>query len=280
MIYAQRPQIVVHIYRRNFLDEEQFVHRRIHSRHEKREEMKTKVVSLNRGKIRLYYGDCLDVLRKMKKESVDTVLADPPYGIKYRNTRGDTILNDDRPFIWWLHDAFRITRNGGALLCFCRWDVGEFFKSAIQLSGFVIRSQVIWDRQFHGMGDTKKSFAPQHDIIWFATKGNFVFPAGRPSSVFACRRPTRIKFHPTEKPVDLMTQLLNSVAPRGGRVLDPFMGSGSSALACKQLDLRFVGIEKEPRLFRTAHRRLVVRIQRGYPAFSQDSGAGKAKRVA
>lgn len=63
--------------------------------------------------VELYNGDCLDVLRQLPADSVDLVLTDPPYGIGYKDRRGRGIQNDARPFIWWLHDAFRVTREGG-----------------------------------------------------------------------------------------------------------------------------------------------------------------------
>ncbi len=221
-----------------------------------RKAVKRRVHKLDKGRTKLYFGDCLDVLRHIKSSSVDTVLADPPYGIKYHNRNGQRIINDERSFIWWLYDAFRITKEEGSLMCFCRWDVEQNFRVAIELAGFIVRSQVIWDRQIHGMGDVNRAFAPRHDIILFATKRDFVFPASRPASVIACCRPTGTRLHPTEKPVSLMVQLLRPVTSAGGLVVDPFMGSGSSALACRELNLRFVGIEKDLRFFRTARDRL------------------------
>lgn len=204
-----------------------------------------KTVLQRKPKIELYRGDCLTVLRSMRSESVDAVVADPPHGIGYLSKRsnGPAIVNDERPFVWWLYDAYRVLKPGTALVCFCRWDVREVFKTAIEVAGFKVRSQWVWDRKVHGMGDCKATLAPRHDLMWFATKVKFAFPSGRPKSVIASgaiRGPRMM--HPTQKPVDLLANIVRWVTPKGGTVLDPCMGSGSTGEACVQKGFGFVGI--------------------------------------
>jgi DNA modification methylase len=202
------------------------------------------------------HGDCMDELRKLPEECADAVVTDPPYGIAYTNKRGQKIRNDERPFIWWLHDAFRILKPAGALLCFCRWDVQEAFRWGIELAGFRIKSQVVWDRRVHGMGDTKAAFAPRHDVIWFAVKGRFAFPGKRPSSVLSVQRILRDNLHPTQKPVELMRCLVEAVVHPGGLVVDPFAGSGSTGVACALAGCNFLGIEADGAHFSTAEQRV------------------------
>lgn len=204
----------------------------------------------NGAKATIYHGDSLDVLRTLPDASVDAVVTDPPYGIDYQSGRVEKerrrarIANDTQPFVWWLYDAFRVTRDGGALICFCRWDVQEAFRAAIEWAGFTVKSQVIWDRKHHGMGDLHASFAPMHDVVWFATKGDFRFPAGRPVSVVSSPRLDGAELqHPNQKPVELMAYLVRSVARAGSTVLDPFMGSGSTVVAAVQEGCNAIGIE-------------------------------------
>lgn len=213
----------------------------------------------------LHLGDCLDVLRTIDAESVDSVIADPPYGMDYQSARRidasarkAKVLNDARPFIWWLHDAHRVTREGGALVCFCEWRHQETFRIAIEAAGYTVKSQVIWDRDWHGMGDLNAAFAPQHDVVWFAVKGRgFSFKSGRPHSVLRFRRvAAEALVHPTEKPVALMEHLVAKVTPAAGTVLDPFAGSGSTGVACVNTGRRFIGIEREPKYFEIARERI------------------------
>ena len=120
----------------------------------------------------IIHGDSLTVLRQMEPESVDAIITDPPYGINYVSQTGASIKNDKSPFIWFLYDAFRVLKSGeaghGGLICFTRWDVEQTFIDAMKIAGFNVKSEVIWDKVYHGMGDTKAAFAPSHENIVFA----------------------------------------------------------------------------------------------------------------
>lgn len=211
----------------------------------------------------IHQGDCLIEMKKLEVETFDAIVTDPPYGIDYQSAwRTDKelhkpkIANDGKPFIWWLHDAYKLMKSPGALICFCRWDVQDVFKIAIETAGFEIKSQVIWDRQSHGMGDLEGAFAPQHDVIWFATKGNFKFAGERPKSILYSMRLSGLDLsHPNEKPVNLMRQLIKPLFEKG-HVLDPFCGSGSTGVACRDLGLEFTGIEIDPIYVELANRKI------------------------
>ncbi len=221
----------------------------------------------------MIHGDCMRVLPLLPDASVDVVLADPPYGI-HCNIRLDTVrprprwrthvTNDQHPFIWWLGTAARLLRSPGALLCFCRWDVQETFKEAVEASGLKLRSQVIWDRVGHGCGDCAAQFGPQHEVVWFATKGRFAFAGRRPKSVIRVPRLHSSKAaHPTQKPVPLLTELLRPLASPGAVVLDPVAGTGSAGVAALLLGHRFIGIELERVHCHTARRRLRAAYRQG-----------------
>jgi len=212
----------------------------------------------------IYHGDCLDVLSRLEPETFDAIVTDPPYGIDYQSAwRTDKaewkpkIRNDKAPFIWWLYHGWRVVREGGCVLCFCRWDTQDVFKVALDAAGFTTRSQVIWDRIDHGMGDLKGAYAPQHDVIWFATKGAFDFHGARPKSIVrAARLSGEALQHPNEKPVSLMVTLVRDVADAGDVVLDPMMGSGTTLVAAKAIGRRAVGIEADERYCELAAKRL------------------------
>lgn len=213
---------------------------------------------------KIYNMDCLDGLRQIPSEYVDCIITDPPYGISYqsawrtdRNERFEVIAGDGSPFIWWLYDAYRILKPNSCLVCFCRWDVQEAFKQAIEWAGFKLKSQVIWDRQVHGLGDLKAQFAPQHDVVWFAVKGKFEFPNGRPTSIVRVARvPADKLVHPTEKPIELMRFFVEKCSLPGSLVLDPFMGSGATARAAKDAGRQFIGFELNPDFCQVAENRL------------------------
>lgn len=215
----------------------------------------------------IIHGDSLTVLRQMEAESVDAIITDPPYGIDYHTKRtGASIKNDKSPFIWFLYDAFRVLKSGasgqGTLVCFTRWDVQQTFIDAMKLAGFQVRSEVIWDKVMHGMGDCKSQFAPTHENIIFAVKGKFSFPGHRPKDVVSFMKLSSSQMiHPTEKPVGLLASLITSVTKPGDLILDPFAGSGSTLVAAKKTGRRFIGIELDDKHFEKAQRRIEEAVE-------------------
>jgi len=149
--------------------------------------------------------------------------------------------------------------DGGALLSFCNWSTSHLWHQHILDAGFTIKSQVIWNRLHHGMGDLKGAFGPMHDIIWYATKGRRIFVNGRPKSVIECQRPspTQDFGHPTCKPVPLMKQLIHAIDDgKSTTIVDPFLGSGSTGVAALELGFDFIGGEIEDDFIKIAADRL------------------------
>lgn len=200
------------------------------------------------------------LLPRQPAQSAQLVLADPPYGINYVSRQATiqrTIANDDGPYIWWLREAWRVVRDGGALICFTRWDVAPVFEVAIKAAGFRVRSQLVWHKPGGGMGDCKQQFAPSHEMAWFAVKGPFAFPGPRPMSVAthpAPRGPRRT--HPCQKPVSLLASYIEATTRPGDLVIDPFCGSGASIVACVRTDRRGLGIELDHKHVAQARRRV------------------------
>lgn len=193
----------------------------------------------------------------MPDESVNAIITDPPYGINYVSQTGARIKNDKATFIWFLYDAFRVLKSGGTLLCFTRWDVEQTFIDAIELAGFRVKSEVIWDKVYHGMGDTKAAFAPAHENIVFAIKGKYSFPGGRPKDLVTFSKLGSAQMiHPTEKPVGLIANLITAVTKPDDLILDPFAGSGSTLVAAKKSGRRFIGVELDDEYYEKARRRI------------------------
>jgi len=214
-------------------------------------------------KIDLLHGDCLELLKDIPDGSIDLVLTDPPYGMGFQSNwckskpKHEKIKGDDRPFIWFLNDAYRVLSDNSALVCFTDWKNQDVFKMAIEAAGFKIKSHVVWNRLHHGMGDLKGSFAPMHDIAWFAVKGNYKLKGKRPKDVLSHKRiPGNKNIHPTMKPESLIVELLQSLTVEGDTVLDCFLGSGTTGVACKNLNRNFIGMELDGDYFEIAKQRI------------------------
>jgi DNA modification methylase len=203
--------------------------------------------------LQLREGDCLEELKSLPDGSIDAIVTDPPYGMNFQSNwvpddkKKAKIAGDEKPFIWFLYQAQRVLKDGGALVCFTDWKNQELWRLAIDCAGFAVRSHCVWDRVGHGMGDLKASFGPRHDVFWFATKGAFAFPGKRPQSVLRHQRPaSHMSIHPTRKPVELMREIVAAVTGPGEMVLDPFAGSGSTGEAAVAEGRRCILIERDP----------------------------------
>ena len=222
---------------------------------------------------RLLRGNALDVLRSLPTASIDAIVTDAPYGIGYRSTRGERILGDRSPEIWWMGEAFRVLRRRSPVVCFCRWDVSETFRTALEAAGFRIRCPLVWNKARGSIGDCRRTLAPAHEIAWIATKGDWRLPGRRIPDVLTYPRvPPSRRCHPTEKPVGLLREILACVTREGDLVLDPFAGSGSTGEASIREGRRFLGVELDPRHAATARRRLGS-ARRAVSGFSPDDSA-------
>lgn len=215
------------------------------------------------GPCRLIRGDCLSVLPALDSGCVDACITDPPYGMDFQSARRiesesfARIANDTQPFVWWCWPVYRLVKDGGCVMCFCRWDDADAFRDALRWARFTVKSQCVWDRGNHGLGDLNGSPGPRHDTIWMATKGRFTFHGRRPVSVLSHMMLSGADLtHPNEKPVELMSELCEDYCPFGGTVLDPFSGSGTTGVGCIRTGRNFIGIEQDETHFESMCNRI------------------------
>lgn len=196
------------------------------------------------GNATLYLGDAREVVEVCPPW--DSIVTDPPYGMEfrsnYREVRHDAIANDDTDelLVW----ACNLSAKHSAYI-FCRWD---------NLMGDVPRpkSCVTWVKNNWSMGDLEHEHGRQTEVALFYPGPSHEWPGKRPTDVVHAPR-TGNEHHPTEKPVYLMEQVLGWTR---GIVIDPFMGSGTTGVACMNLGRSFIGIEREPKYFDIACRRI------------------------
>jgi len=210
--------------------------------------------------IKLYQDDCLEVMESIPDNSVDMVLTDPPYGMgfksNYRKEKYNKIIQDDN--LLWLdkfsEEAFRVAKDNSAHYIFCSFHNIDIFKQAFE-KYFKIKNILIWEKNNASMGDLKADFAPKIEFILFLQKGRRFIEGKRDPNIFKFAR-TGNKLHPTQKPVDLCEYLITKFSKPTEVVLDPFMGSGTTGVACKNLNRDFIGIELDEKYFNIAKERL------------------------
>jgi DNA modification methylase len=202
------------------------------------------------GDATLYLGDCREILPGLS--GVDAVVTDPPYGIAFESNHvgkkttatwmRSQIVNDSdlsaRDFVLDWHR--------GAWAAFGSHKVGAPAGT---------RGVLVWDKgPASGMGDLSFPWKTSFELIFIGGEG---WEGHRDEGVikdhWIVTRASMGRVHPNEKPVSIMEHIVKK-AP--GTVLDPFMGSGTTGVACVKLGRRFIGIEIEPKYFEIALRRI------------------------
>ena len=200
---------------------------------------------------RLQLGDARELITQAPA-GFSLLLTDPPYGVDFQSKRRVTsatkprIENDQQqPALELLADVLnaacpRMADNATCLI-FTGWKLEPQFREIIRAAGFEIRGSLIWVKHNHGAGDLTGSFAPQHERIIHAVKGQPALRRRVPDVLYG--RDKQNSEHPTEKPRDLLRQLIKTTTDPGDTVVDPFCGSGSTLLEASALERDFFGIE-------------------------------------
>ena len=199
---------------------------------------------------RILQGDCVAVMKTLSPASVDFILTDPPYAVRYRDRSGRTILGDDNDA--WLAPAFtemyRLLKPNAFCVSFYGWDAADRFIAAWRQAGFKIAGHIVFRK---GYASSSRFLERRHEQAYLLMKGAGPLPACPLSDVMDWKY-TGNRLHPTQKPVSVLKPLIRSFSKPGAVVLDPFCGSGSTLVAAKMLQRDYLGIELDSQHHRTA----------------------------
>ncbi|HBR26216.1 MAG TPA: modification methylase [Rhizobiales bacterium] len=245
---------------------------------------------------RIIVGDCIEALGRLAEASVDLVFADPPYNLQLNsellrpdNSRVDGVDDDwDKFGSFAAYDAFtrawlqacrRVLKPSGSL-----WVIGSYHNifrvgATLQDLGFWMLNDVIW-RKTNPMPNFRgRRFTNAHEtLIWASTgpkarytfnyesmkalnedlqmRSDWLFPIC--SGAERLKQDSGRKTHPTQKPEALLHRVILASSHPGDVVLDPFLGSGTTAVAAKRLGRSFIGIEREAAYAQAAEARLAA----------------------
>lgn len=226
-------------------------------------------------------NDALEEIKKLNNNSIQMILTDPPYGIDYQSNWGrngeklEKIKNDDNLdwFQEFSDECYRVLENNSAFYCFTRYDVYPYMYNCLMNSGFKIKNLLVVQKgQKGGNGDLQAQYSNDCELIIYANKGRRKFNKtqlaksdGRKGSAEYRTRLPNVWFdtsyntypkstvnvsnqnddviHPTEKNVELFEWLIQISSNEGDIVFDPFMGVGTTAVACNNTNRRYLGYE-------------------------------------
>lgn len=204
--------------------------------------------------IDLRLGDCLEILPSI---AADAVVSDPPYGMRLQTNYADRkrgalapcnnfvpIVGDDRPF-----DPAPLLRFKTVVLF-----GANYYAAALPASG----AWIVWDKLDGLQSQREIGFNDNSDceLIW-TNKGNAArILRHRWMGAMKASEHNQRRVHPTQKPIALMSQIINHYTRPGDTVIDPYMGSGSTGVACVEAGRSFIGIEINPDYFAIAEKRI------------------------
>jgi site-specific DNA-methyltransferase (adenine-specific) len=240
----------------------------------------------------LYNEDALTGIVRVADASVDLVIADPPYGLGKDYGNDSDRLGVHEYLAWsrrWIDAVLPKLKANGSLYVFLTWqhspEVFSYLKTHLAMV-----NEIIWDRRVPSMGGSTRKFSSVHDNIgFFVNSRDYYFDVdavripydavtkkARSRSIFVGKKWLEVGYnpkdvwsvsrlhrqhgeredHPTQKPLEIIERMVLASCPEGGIVLDPFMGSGTTAAAAVRHGRRFVGFELNPEYFGIVEKRM------------------------
>ena len=234
--------------------------------------------------------DCLSFLKKIKNNSIDLILTDPPYFIGFDGGKGwDSQWKSEKEYLeWcklWTAECFRVLKPNRIFAVFGTLKTDTFIKYKLEIlnsiSDFHSQNEIIWS--YNWGGRNRDNFARKHEYIWCYSKGKkFLFNSedvmverkqkinirtGQcfekgtiPTCVWEKNNHTcskeYVNWHPTQKPLLILERIINAYTNKNDKVLDIFGGSGSTMLACFATGREFYGCELSEEYYKKSLERL------------------------
>ena len=216
----------------------------------------------------IHNEDCMVGLRRLPDACVDLIVTDPPYGISYISHMSTDVAYKERvmhtewdrdfDFTDYHKELYRVLKDDSFMYV---WGSFENYET---MRAVGMDRVLVWDKGVIGMGDLK-DWGIGFELVYVFKKGRPKLRGKRVSGVFRISQRKNRRhvpgffgktLHPTQKPVSVMRYLIEKSSDIGDIVLDAFMGSGTTALACKQTKRHYIGYEVEPSYCRIAENRL------------------------
>ena len=224
--------------------------------------------------IRLFNGDCLEVMDKLIEQGVkvDAIITDPPYKLTsggHANTKikgcigrienehaktGNIFSHNKITFKDWFGKAYQLLKDGTHFYCMCNDKNLQGVLNAGEEAGFKEVNVLVWEK---GMHTPTQYYMKNVEFIVLFRKGKAKYINNMGSFALIKIHGVRgNKIHPSEKPVELMKHLIENSTNENDLILDPFIGSGSTGVACINTNRKFIGIELDEKYFNIASDRI------------------------
>lgn len=216
---------------------------------------------------KIYNGDCIVGMQSLPDKCINLVVTDPPYLMSYRTNsrknkhhkscRGIEGDNDFGLIKAYVKECYRVLKDNSAMYMFCNSNQIEFFVGTAKEAGFKLKNIIVWVKDEHTAGDLYAAFGKKYEFILLLNKGRRIFNGKRLTDVWSFSRvPWQHQIHQNQKPLALLEQCIKYHSDEDDVVLDGFMGSGSTAIAARNLGRNFIGWEIDKEYYDVAIERL------------------------
>lgn len=205
----------------------------------------------------------IDLLASLPADTVPFIFTDPPYGIgyhsnHYKGKNPHSPLANDWNFspAALFNEAARVLCDGGVMYLCCRWDVYPLWAPAI-VRPLILKTAIVWLKNNHSAGDLTGSFGNKYELILFIVKGRHQLRGQRWTNVWEFPRVSHtVMLHPTQKPEGLVRRAIEASTDLSDLVVDPFVGSGTTAVAAASCGRPFLVGDIDPAMIHMTRRRL------------------------
>lgn len=223
--------------------------------------------------IKLYNDDCIKKIATMPRNKVDAIITDPPYNIsrdnnfKTMNRAGIDFGEWDKDFdlVSWIKYCEPVLKKGGNIVIFNSWKNMSYIVDELEKNNFEVKDLIRWEKTNPMPRNRDRRFITDYEVAVWAIKKGGKWTFNRLSETY--ERPEIVcgvtskkekidGGHPTQKPVEVMEWLIKRLSNENDIILDPFMGSGSTGVACKNTNRKFIGIELNKDYYNIAMKRL------------------------
>jgi site-specific DNA-methyltransferase (adenine-specific) len=228
---------------------------------------------------KIFNLDMIEGINFIPDDSLDLIVADPPYCLGKDYGNNSDKMKPDKYLEWtckWIDSVIPKLKENGSFYIFLTWRYSPEIFSYIKKQ-MIMMNEIIWDRRIPSMGGSTRSYSSVHDTIGFFVKSNDYYfdldsiripydektKKARSRSIFVGKKWLELGYnpkdlwsiarihrqdpereeHPTQKPLDIINRMILASSPKNGIVLDPFMGSGTTAISCIENHRNYVGFE-------------------------------------
>lgn len=212
-------------------------------------------------------GDCVELMRKLTAETVDMALTDPPFNVQIRY--GDH-YDDNMPLEeyveWcrsWIKEVYRVLKPDGSACIFSSPKHIREFLNMLHDQGFLYKDIIIWNKINAHMPIARSPMAKFEPCYWVVKGKDYTFNNNGLQNVetfcvLQPRNPEWIEGNPAQRPVALYERIVKTFSNPGDLVLDPFVGSGTTLLACKRAGRNAIGYDLNPLMAEVIRKRVYM----------------------